>query len=133
MAVPAITPFYAGILGLIMLYLVGRVPMMRRRYKIGIGFGGNEELARAIRVHANFIENVPYALLLMLLLEMRGSSAWLLHALGITLIAARLLHAYGVSKSSGVSFGRMVGFILTWAVLLVGSLLCISNFPHLNL
>ncbi len=57
----------------------------------------------------NWAEYVPLVLILMGLLEAQRTSLYLLHALGIALIVGRVLHAWGLSRSSGRSFGRAAG------------------------
>ncbi len=118
----AITPIYAGLLGLLLLALTTVVVRLRGKYKVGIGDGGHPEMSRAIRVHANFIEYVPLALILILMLEYRGIPAWALHGLGGGLFLGRVLHAWGLSQNERTSFGRAVGIMLTWLSILVASL-----------
>ncbi len=117
-----VMPIYAALLGLLLLVLAGAVVRLRGKHKVGIGDGGHEDLALAGRAHANFIEYVPIALILLLLLEYRGVPAWALHGLGGGLLLGRLLHAWGLSQSRGTSPGRAIGILLTWAVLLITSL-----------
>ena len=50
-------------------------------------------MERRIRVHGNFAEYVPLALLLLLFMELQAQSRFLVHVLCIVLIAARLVHA----------------------------------------
>jgi uncharacterized membrane protein YecN with MAPEG domain len=128
MAVGGTTALYAGLLGLMLLYLSWRVTRIRRADKIGVGDGGNPKLALAIRAQANFVEYTFPILLLMMVLELNGFSAKKIHALGIALIAARLLHAVGLSQSGGYSFGRFWGTALTWTVLLLAALLAIGGY-----
>ena len=109
---------YAGILGLIYLALSYRVVAFRRSQKVGLGDGDNVDLQRAIRVHANFMEYVPLCLILMFLLEQSHNSNVQTHVFGAVLVIARLLHAYGLGKISGTSFGRFWGTLLTWLLLL---------------
>lgn len=109
-----ITGIYAAIAALLVLLLALRVTLGRRSSKVGIGDGGDSGLARRIRVHANAIEYLPLALLLLLILELNQTQPLLLHVFGCVLIAARLIHAFGLSTSSGNSAGRAVGFGLTW-------------------
>ncbi len=118
----AITPIYGGLLGLLLVALTFAVIRLRGRYKVGIGDGGHPALARACRVHANFIEYVPLALILLAMLEYRGIPAWALHGLGGALLLGRLLHAWGLMGSERTSFGRAVGIVLTIACLLITSL-----------
>jgi uncharacterized protein len=116
---PKITLLFASLHVVLMLILTVRVILHRRAQQIGIGDGGDKWLTRKIRVHANFIENVPMALLLLALLELAGFDQSWLWALGGTLLFARILHAAGFSRHSGYSFGRFWGTVLTWGVLMV--------------
>jgi uncharacterized protein len=100
----------------------------RRAAKIGLGIGGDHQLERKIRVHANFVEYVPMALLMSALLEISGLAAVWLWALGGVLLFARLLHASGLSKKSGYSKGRFYGTLLTWIVLLAMSGMGVGKF-----
>jgi uncharacterized membrane protein YecN with MAPEG domain len=118
------TVFYAGLLGLLALALAIRVSRTRAATKIPLGDGGNETMQRAIRAHANFIEFVPLCLILIGLLEMAHAPRWLVHGLGIALVIARLLHAWGMSQASGPSLGRNAGAGLQYLVLLVAAAVC---------
>ena len=113
-----ITAVYASLFGLLLIFLSSRVVRWRRELSVGLGDGGEESLLRAQRAQANFIEYVPIALLLLAVAESQGLTGWLLHTSGVILVLARLLHAWGLSKSSGRSFGRFWGTLLTWAVIL---------------
>jgi uncharacterized protein len=117
-----ITALYAGLLGLLMLVLALRVVAVRRATSIGLGDGGNALLFSRIRIHGNAAEYVPLALVLMLILELNGASAWWLHVLGIALVVGRIAHAQGLTLSSGVSPGRFVGNVLTWVVILLAAI-----------
>jgi uncharacterized protein len=119
-----VTPLYAGLLALWFLVLSWRV-VQRRRSGIFLGDGGDQALLRVIRGHANFAEYVPLALLLMGMLEVSRYSIYVLHALGITLLVARLLHGYALSFTAQFAFGRIWGASLTFAVLGVEALLCL--------
>ncbi len=114
---PKITLLFALLHILLMLVLAVRVVGHRRALKIGIGDGGDKALARKVRAHANFVEYVPMALLMLALLELSGLDAMWLWALGGTLLLARVLHAAGLSRHAGYSFGRFWGTVLTWGVL----------------
>ena len=67
---PKITLLFASLHVLLMLALAMPVVLHRNTHKIGIGDGGDKRLARKIRVHGNFVEYVPFALLLLGLLEL---------------------------------------------------------------
>jgi uncharacterized membrane protein YecN with MAPEG domain len=120
--VPAIALLFAGLHGLLLLALSAQVSRWRYRARAGLGDGGNADLARRIRVQGNFVEYVPLALVLLVLLELGGlAPAWLWVA-GAALLAGRLLHAWGLSRSEGPSFGRYWGTALTWGALLARAL-----------
>lgn len=123
---PVITSFYVGINVLLVFALAMYVVVMRMSHKVGIGDGDIPEMLRAIRVHANALEYVPLALLMILVLELMGAAALHLHALGLTLTLGRLLHAWGLAHSSGTSSGRFIGTLLTWAVFVYAAFLCIK-------
>ena len=82
-------------------------------------------LQRKVRAFGNFVEYVPLALLLILMLELNGASIWLLWFLGIVLTLARIAHAWGVITTYGPSPLRATGFFLTWIVYLLGSGACL--------
>lgn len=118
-----ITGIYAALAALLVLVLAARVSAARRAAGVGIGDGGHKGLERRIRVHANALENLPLALLLLLLLELNQTQPAWLHVFGIVLIVGRVAHAFGLSRSSGVSLGRALGTALTWGLILVMALL----------
>ncbi len=121
-----VTPLYAGLLGLMLLVLSALVSRQRLRHKVSIGDGDVPSVRAAMRVQANFVEYVPLALILLVLLELSRHSLYVLHALGIALVLGRALHAYGLTKRpGGRSFGRGVGILLTWITILVASVLLI--------
>ena len=116
---PYITALYAGLVMLLLLVLAMPVSRLRGKLHIGLGDGGNPALARAIRTHANLAEWGVPVLLLLLVAELNRAPAVLLHAAGIVLVIGRLLHAFGLSRTGGASFGRMYGAGFTWLVLVV--------------
>ena len=119
-----VTPLYAGLLALWFVLLSVRVVNLRRR---GNPFGdnGDIEIKRIVRAQANFAEYVPLALLLMGFLEVTRYSIYLLHALGLTLLIARILHGLALSFGRQVPFGRATGAGLTFIVLLIEAVLCL--------
>lgn len=113
-----ITSLYAALATLLLIGLAARVPGLRRRHQVGIGDGDRPDLALAVRVHANAVENIPIALLLLALLEVQGGAAAGLHAAGATLLLGRILHARGLGRSRGATHERVWGMALTWLALL---------------
>ena len=118
-----ITALWAAILGLLSLALAARVVQARSTENVIFGDGSSVVMQQRIRVHANFIEYVPLALLLLLVLELNSSSSLVLNGLGGTLALARVLHAFGLSTSTGTTPGRFLGTVLTWLVILTESAL----------
>ena len=123
-----ITALWAGLLGLLGLALAMQVVRTRVTQKVAFGDGGDPIMQQRIRVHGNFIEYVPMVLVLMLVLELDGTGPGVLHALGASLFAARLLHAFGLGSSTGTTPGRFGGTVLTWLVLLAASGLAVYAF-----
>lgn len=115
------TQVYAALLAIFFVVLSVRVVSLRRKLHVGLGAGGNPKLERAIRVHGNFAEYVPLALLLIFIVENNAAAPWLLHALGLCLIAGRTSHALGVSQEKEDIRFRIVGMALTFTTLLVSA------------
>lgn len=128
-----ITLFYAGLCTLLVLFLAGRVMARRFSQKIGIGDGGDHELAKRVRTHANAVEYLPLALLLLGGMELNGYPNAIIHGFGLTLLVSRLLHAWGLSRSSSASPGRFVGTLFTLVLMVAMSLFAIAGFvsPYL--
>jgi uncharacterized protein len=122
-----ITSIYAAILALIMIGLSSHVSMQRGKANISILDGGNAELALRMRRHGNFVENVPMALLLMLLAEFDGVGITWIHAAGILLVAGRILHAIGLRADKATAL-RLAGGLATTVVtlLMVGNILVLA-------
>lgn len=95
-----ITGLYAALLGLIFLALSHYVIAGRKRYGVALGEGGNDDLAVRVRIHGNFAESVPIALILMMLVEMQGAPLLSLHAMGLVLITGRIAHIAGLRGPS---------------------------------
>lgn len=119
MPIPVTTSIYAALLTLLAIALILNVVARRRSQRVGLGDGGDATLNQRIRAHGNWVESAPVGILLLLLCELCGASALLLHGVGIALLVGRSIHAYGLSRSGGTSPGRMGGMLLTLAALLV--------------
>jgi hypothetical protein len=112
-----VTALYAGLGTVVLLALAVRVSWVRRARGVNLGDGGDPALQRAIRAHANAVENLPLALILLLAVELADVATWALHAAGATLVIGRVLHGWGLNRSAGASFGRVAGMTLTWGVM----------------
>ena len=113
--------FYAALNALILLILSMRVAQARFRTQTAIGDGGKPEMAAPRRAHANSAEYVPVALILLwALASPLGRSIWVIHGMGATFTIGRILHAIGLSGSTGPSSLRFAGMVLTWIAYVVG-------------
>lgn len=133
--------FYLTILAGIYLYLSFNVISTRRSLKVTLGDGGNSMVVRAVRAHANFAEYVPFSIILVIILAIVSepitidkikAMSPMPHGLFLTLIFARLCHAYGMlvqeTKAKPSMQMRMIGMILTFAVIGLSGLILILNW-----
>lgn len=117
-----VTPVYVALAALMFTYLGFRVVQGRRKYRILIGDGGNQDFIWLSRAHGNFTETAPIALIATGAAELAGAPGLLVHACGISLILGRLLHAYSFLKEPRTIGCRQWGMYLTLAGLLVSAL-----------
>lgn len=118
---------YAGIMGLIAMWLMVVVSRWRVKTRVMIGDGGDPDLVRAMRGQANFVENVPLALVLFLFMAMAGAPAIAIHILGVALTAGRILHGIHFSAPNQPRWMRGAGASLSMLVLLAASLGAIGH------
>ena len=100
-----VTALYAGVFGLFAVLLANNVLYARLRTAVLPKWKPDAQL----RVQANFAENVPLALLLLLALELQHAAPVALHLLGVSLFACRLLHAWGLGRHAGANYPRLIG------------------------
>ena len=118
----SITPVYAALLALVFLVLSFRVIFVRMGAKVSYGDGENPTLQVRIRAHANFAEYTPLVLLLLLIAELLGGHALLLHAMGLMLLVGRVAHAVGFNVDRKLILLREAGMVLTFSALLIGAI-----------
>lgn len=128
-----IVGLYAAILTIIYFLLSARVNRFRLSTKTLVGDGGNKDLERAIRVHGNFSENVLFSLFLLFLLETSNFvPTQIVHALGASLVLARMLHIYALNTQdpndhSTAPWCRIMGSLINGSInLLIAIFLVIS-------
>ncbi|MCF2870179.1 MAPEG family protein [Octadecabacter sp. G9-8] len=114
-----ITSIYAIPLAVLFIILSVRVITYRRANQLGLGDHGDKSLMKRMRAHANFTEYTPFALVLMIMVELHGPGAIILHVIGGLLLAGRLAHGYGFSASPPKMNLRVGGMALTFASYLV--------------
>ena len=113
--IPVTSAMLAAFFGILGAVLTLRVILSRVRLKVVAGDGGNRDMAKVIRAHANFTEQVPLALVLFTLAELCGAPRVPLYLLGALLVLARCLSAWGLSSAAGLSTGRQAGAGMTLA------------------
>jgi len=123
----SVTPLYAGLITLLYIWLSKRTISRRFEARVSIGDGGDKEMEKRIRVHANCAEYAPLGLLLMLLTELQDAPVWVLHLFGLMLLAGRVLHAWGLGSTPQVTPARIGGMVLTFTMLGIAAL---ANIGH---
>lgn len=110
MALP-ITALFAGLLTIFALVLSGYAGGFRGKSGISILFGSpeNMELAERVRIHQNFLEYVPLALIMMGLIEINGGNTTFLYVFGVVLVISRIAHAIGLKHDNMAHPGRVIG------------------------
>ena len=114
-----ITALYAALLLAVFLALSALVGRQRGRAEVSILHGDDMDLAVAIRRHGNFVEYVPFALVLMGLVEANGGNAVFLHVVGALLLACRIAHPLGLHHDKVPTPLRAIGAGGTLLLLLV--------------
>ena len=123
-----VTAFWAALLAPLYAFLTARVIRRRRRQRVDMGTGGDLLLERYVRAQANFLEAVPYALILLLLLELAGTPPWLLHLLGMMLLAGRICHARSFSFAELRGPSGVAGTGLTQTMIIGSALLLLATW-----
>ena len=72
-------------------------------------------------MQGNFTEYVPMALILFLFVELQGWPRWLVHGLCIVMLAARVLHAYGIAQEPEDIRLRATGMATTAGLLIIAA------------
>lgn len=130
-----ITPGYAALFALFLIVLSGRVIILRGTSKVVLGDDGDIRLKRAIRVHSNFVEYVPFTLFVIYLLEIQiylleiqtEPSLWI-HVLCGGLFLGRCLHAFGLSQAKENLVYRVTGMGITFVVLAGAAIAILVNY-----
>ena len=118
--------FYAGILVLMAVALALNTAFRRMETKNAIG-GDDTVLLKRSRAFGNLVEHAPLMIILLMLLEYRGSE-FFVHIFGIGFILSRIAHAYGLIAEEGMgpdNLPRMIGALGSWSIMILASLMCI--------
>lgn len=104
-----VTALYALPLALLYLLLWFRVTIARSSLKVSIGDAGDQGLHEKVRQHGNFVEWVSVLLILMVIAEGNGASAFWLRVTGALLLVGRILHPFGLKATNASHPLRMAG------------------------
>jgi uncharacterized membrane protein YecN with MAPEG domain len=118
------TIMFAAIFGILHVIFTARVGLYRGMNKISLGDGGDKVLLKRIRAHGNFTENVPIALILLLLNELNGLPEKYLLLLGSLFLLARVIH-YASIVARLPLIVRLVSMLTTLGVILASAILLI--------
>jgi len=114
-----ITAPYVAILAVVSLALQTGAVKARNTAQVAVGDGGDSNLLLAMRRQLHFVETVPIALIVLVLLELNGTQAAILHSLGFALVIARILHPLGMREDKQVVLPRQIGAGITMLVTLL--------------
>jgi len=123
----AVSPLYAGLIGLLFVLLSVLVIAARFKTNVSLGDGGEKLLIRRIRMQANCAEYAPLGLILLGMAELQGAPGWVVHLLGLMLLLGRVLHAVGFGRTPEIMPMRSAGVVLTFAMLILSAL---ANIGH---
>jgi hypothetical protein len=111
-----ITLTAAAALALLHIWLSLRSSAVRLKAKIPMGDGGNPIMLQRMRAHANFVENAPFFLALLGLLELNGAWSTLLWGAAVLFVVGRVAHAFGMDRPAPNPL-RMGGTIVSLALI----------------
>lgn len=94
-----------------------RTSALRIGNKVWHGDGGNALILRRMRAQANYVENTPFVLILIAVIELAGKGASWLAIVGAVYLLGRIAHAFGMDKPEKSPL-RAIGFAITVLVLL---------------
>ena len=123
----AVVPVYAALLGLMFVYLSFLVIKQRRRASVSLGDGDDPALRKAIAVHSNYSQYVPFALLLITFVELNHAANVITHTLCISLLIGRVAHAYGLAQPNQIMKLRQLGMLLSFGVIIVAALYLLGS------
>ncbi|RKF13208.1 MAPEG family protein [Alginatibacterium sediminis] len=113
-----ISALFASLCALLLLGLSAAVVKERRALQLYKTKTSPDDLKHQQRVHANACEYMPISLILLAIAELNGAPELLVWGFGSLALISRLLHAWGYSRSRGLSFGRSWGMYTTFATII---------------
>ena len=113
----------AAVFGLLHVIFTLRVGNYRFKSRISLGDGGDPEMRNRVRAHGNFIENVPIAVLLILLNDLDGAQDNTLILMGSILLISRLTHYLTIATRRLPVILRPLSMIGTLVTILAASVM----------
>ena len=113
----------AAVFGLLHVIFTLRVGNYRFKSRISLGDGGDPEMRNRIRAHGNFIENVPIAVLLILLNDLDGAQDNTLILMGSILLISRLTHYLTIATRRLPVILRPLSMVGTLGTILAASVM----------
>lgn len=126
MPFPIITTALAVAFAILMVLLSLQTSMRRAKLGVAHGDAEDETLRRRVRAHGNFIEYAPFAVVLVLLVEVAGNSPRVTATLALSLALARVLHAIGMLYTSGPAL-RGAGMLIQHAAFILAAALLLRR------
>lgn len=102
----------AAAAAIINFWLAMRCGQVRTKEKISIGTGGSDLMERRMRAQLNFVENTPWVLALIGLIELAGKGGAWLPIVGAIYMLGRVAHGLGMDGTS-FGVGRTIGTATT--------------------
>ncbi|MCD8497399.1 MAG: MAPEG family protein [Alphaproteobacteria bacterium] len=123
-----VTGLFAALFALGQIILSLLIVRLRMKHKVSLGDGGVPDLQSMMRVHGNFTETVPMALILMGLAELGGAPFAAVYGMGVMMVFSRLIHAYALLTPPGYGTARKIGMSLTFLTYTLGAGICFWFF-----
>lgn len=127
-----LTALYLSLLTMIYIRISFETIKARRRNKVSLGTGESQQLLGLVSAHSNFQSYVPIIILLMWFYENSSlASEIVIHAIGLSVFAGRLLHYLGVRNATEQNLKfRVAGMRLTLAPMAVLTALNLAAFVY---
>lgn len=129
-----LTTLLASLLGFLFIVLTMRVIKQRQTSNVSLSDGGDETMLRRIRGQANFIEYVPFFLILFGLAEYNDVNSILLSVIAFAFFIARVAHGYALSFTDKSTNSRFYGTLVTGicfiTISIVDFMLGLGIFPQ---
>lgn len=110
------------LLSILFLALTFSVIRYRRRYQVAYGVTDDRKFQAAMSAQRNFVDSVPFILLLILYLSIKTSATWMVSIPLIMLVVGRYCHGFGLlvleQRKQASYKGRATGMILTFLSLI---------------